>query len=180
MKKLISAILMSMATVFCMAQTEPEFEFEPFVFNTAESTIGDALPSENAYVKSKAGASMFIVGIGKVKTYYYIDGIASSLKLNKSNSDIVVNTGGVSPIQSISIIKLELLKSKRRWKSGEVGAFTGASSNEEASVNLKYKKYSQSSVIISTKNFEPGEYVLTITNQMTNSKSLKVYTFCVQ
>lgn len=171
---------MSMATVFCMAQTEPEFEFEPFVFNNADSIIGNALPCENAYVKSKAGASMYIVGIGKVKTYYYIDGIASSLKLNKSTSDIVVNTGGASPIQTISIVKLELLKSKRRWKSGEIGAFTGASSNEESSVNLKYKKYGKSSVIISTKSFEPGEYVLNITNQMTNSKSLKVYTFCVQ
>jgi hypothetical protein len=70
---------MSMVSVFAIAQTEPDFEMEPYVFNTADSTFATPLPCESAYVKAKAGASLFLTGIGKVKTYYYIKGVKSSL-----------------------------------------------------------------------------------------------------
>jgi hypothetical protein len=49
--------------------------------------------------------------------------------------------------------------------------------NEDNSVTIKYKKYGENSVIISTAGLEPGEYCLAITNMMTNTKSAKVYTF---
>ena len=180
MKKLINTILMSMAAVFCFAQTEPDFEMEPYVFNQTDSTFNAPLPCESAYIKAKAGASLYLTGIGKVKSYYYIKGEASPLKIDKSISNIIINTGGVSPQQSLTIIKLELLQSKRRWKTGEAGSFTGASSNEDNAVVMKYRKYGENSVIISTAGLEPGEYCLAITNMMTNSKSAKVYTFCIK
>ena len=180
MKTLICALFMSMVSIFSFAQTEPDFEMEPYVFNTADSTFETSLPCENAYIKAKAGASMYLTGFGKIKTYYYIKGINSSLEIDKKTSNIIINTGGTSPQQTLSIIKLEILESKRRWKTGEAGSFTGASSNEENSVVLKYKNYGDKSVIISTADLESGEYCLVITNLMTNSKSAKVYTFRVK
>lgn len=78
----------------------------------------------------------------------------------KKTSNIIINTGGTSPQQTLSIIKLETLESKRRWKTGEAGSFTGASANEDNSVVLKYKKYGDNSVIISTAGLEPGDTVL--------------------
>ena len=99
---------------------------------------------------------------------------------DKNTSNIIINTGGTSPQQTLSIIKLETLDTKRRWKTGEAGSFTGASSNEDNSVVLKYKKYGENSVIVSTSALEPGEYCLAITNMMTNSKSAKVYTFRIK
>lgn len=69
---------------------------------------------------------------------------------------------------------------KRRWKTGEAGTFTGASANEDDAVVLKYKRYGSESVIISTAGLEPGEYCLAITNMMTNTKSAKVYTFRIE
>ena len=71
MKKVISTILMSMAAVFCFAQTEPDFEMEPYVFNQTDSTFQTPLPCESAYIKAKAGALLYLTGIGKVKSYYY-------------------------------------------------------------------------------------------------------------
>ena len=180
MKTLICTLFMSMVSIFSFAQTEPDFEMEPYVFNTADSTFETPLPCENAYIKAKAGASMYLTGFGKIKTYYYIKGLNSSLEIDKKTSNIIINTGGTSPQQSLSIIKLEILESKRRWKAGEAGSFTGASVNEENSVVLRYKKYGDDSVIISTADLEPGEYCLVITNLMTNSKSAKVYTFCIK
>ena len=180
MKTLICTLFMSMVSIFSFAQTEPDFEMEPYVFNTADSTFETPLPCENAYIKAKAGASMYLTGFGKIKTYYYIKGLNSSLEIDKKTSNIIINTGGTSPQQSLSIIKLEILESKRRWKTGEAGSFTGASVNEENSVVLRYKKYGDDSVIISTADLEPGEYCLVITNLMTDSKSAKVYTFCIK
>lgn len=180
MKIFICTMLLSMISVFGFAQSEPDFEMEPYVFNSADSTFETPLPCESAYSKAKAGASLYLTGIGKVKSYYYIKGLKSSLQIDKNKSNIIINTGGVSPQQTISIIKLEQLQSKRRWKTGEAGSFTGASANEDNSVVLKYKKFGKNSVIISTKSLEPGEYCLAITNMMTNTKSAKVYTFCVE
>lgn len=177
MKKTLLTLFLSMLSIIGFAQTEPEFEMEPFVFNIADSTFNTPLPCENAYIKAKAGASLYLTGIGKVKTYYYLKGIASSLEIDNKVSNIVINTGGKSPLQSLSIIKLEVMNSKRRWKTGEEGSFTGASANEENQVALKYKKFRDNSVILSTAGLESGEYVLVITNMMTNSKSAKVYTF---
>lgn len=179
MKSSICTIILSMVSVFCMGQNEPEFEMEPYAFNRADSTFETALPCESAYIKAKAGASMYLTGFGKVKSYYYIKGKASSLILDKKTTDVIINTGGTSPQQTLSLIRLEQLETKRRWKTGEVGTFTGASSNEDDGVVLNYKKYGENSVIISTKGLDPGEYCLAITNMMTNSKSAKVYTFRV-
>lgn len=178
MRKLFSILFFGISTMCCLGQTEPDFELEPYVFNP-DSTFEIPLPCESAYVKAKAAASMYLTGIGKVKSYYYINGVASSLHLDKGINNIIINTGGTSPQQTISIIKLETLQSKRRWKTGETGAFTGASSNEDSAIVLKYKKYGDSSVIISTSTLEDGEYCLAITNMMTNTKSAKVYTFSI-
>ena len=123
MKTLVCTLIMSIVTLFTFAQPEPDFELEPYVFNLADSTFATPLPCESAYVKAKAAASLYLTGIGKVKTYYYIKGLKSSLEIDKNTSNIIINTGGTSPQQILSIIKLETLDTKRRWKTGEAGSF---------------------------------------------------------
>lgn len=180
MRTLLCTLMMSLVSVFAYGQKEPDFEMEPFVFDQEASTFETPLPCENAYEKAKAGASLYLTGIGKVKSYFYVKGEASPLEIDNKTSNIIINTGNTSPQQCLSIIKLDILKSKRRWKTGEAGSFTGASANEENGVVLKYKKYGENSVIISLAGLEPGEYCLAITNMMTNSKSAKVYTFRIK
>lgn len=179
MRKILFSFLLMFVTLGINAQTEPDFEFEPFVFAITDSTFNTPLPCENAYVRAKAGASVYLTGLGKIKSYYYIDGAASSLSVDKKNY-IIINTGGHSPMQTLSIIKLEEVKSKRRWQTGEVGSFTGASAGKDNGTTLKYKKYGKDSVLLSLAALEPGEYVLAVTNMMTNSKSAKVYTFRIE
>ena len=142
------------------------------------STIGDVLPIENAFVKAKAGATMYIVGVGNVNTYYYIKGNKSKLVLDKDKDKIIINTGGISPRQSLSVIKLQIVGSKRRWKTGTVN-LVGASANEEDILQVKYEKYGDNSVLIDLSNFEPGQYCIGITKLLDNSNSSKVYTFSI-
>lgn len=182
--KRIYAIVAMLLCVAGMAsaqnEQEPDFELEPFVLNVDNSTLGEALPCENAYIKAKAAASMYLVGVGKVKSYTYVDGINSPMKLDR-NAVLVINTGGKSPMQTLSINKFELLKKKRRFQTGSIGTFTGAdANNDEASQNFRYKKYGKNSVIIPLNTLDEGEYCLSITNANTNSKSSKVYTFSIK
>lgn len=179
MKKLfLMAAMLLMGVVANAQENEPDFEFEPHLYDVSTSTMGDLLQCENAYTKAKAGASMFLVGAGKVKSYLYVDGTESQSKLT-TNDWLIVNTGGKSPLQCISINKFEILKSKRRFQNGEAGTFTGASSGNDNSTTFKYKKLGTGSVIIPLEGLEPGEYVMSFTNSNTNSKSQKVYTFCI-
>jgi hypothetical protein len=179
-KKLLFIVVMCMVSLVSFGQSEPEFELEPYVFNTTDSTFTNPLPCENTYLKSKAAASMFLVGVGKIKSYYYIKGEKSSLVIDNKNCNIIINTGGNSPQQILSLIKLERLETKRRWKTGEMGAFTGSSFNEDNSIPLKYKKYGENSVIIDISQLEHGDYCIAISSMMTNIKSSKVYTFRIK
>ena len=157
---------------------EPDFEFEPHQFDIETNTMGDLLPCESAYTKAKAGASMYLVGAGKVKSYLYCDGIASSKQMTTKDW-IIVNTGGKSPMQCISINKFEVQKKTRRFQNGSLGTFTGASVGKDNAADFKYKKLGTGSVIIPLEGLEPGEYVISFTNDNTNTKSQKVYTFCI-
>lgn len=157
---------------------EPEYELEAYILAT-DSTLGQALPLENAYVKAKAAASMFIVGIGKAKSYYYVNGTASPLKVKQSDY-IVINTGGKSPLQTLTINRFEVLKSKRRFQNGQIGTFTGAQFGTEGGETFKYKKYGKDSVKIPLNELQPGEYSLMVTNKQTDNKSAKIYTFCIE
>ena len=171
MKKILFIAISAIVTLCAHAQKaqEPEFEFEPYVLNLADSTLQTMLPVENAYGKAKASASLYLVGVGKVKTYWYVDGNQSSLQLD-TNAKIVINTGGKSPMQTISINRMEQLGKKRRYLYGEAGSFTGATTGQDNSASFRYKKYGKESVMIPFSDLAPGEYVLSITNTMTNNK----------
>ena len=187
MKKILFAAMMLLAGVINISaqdaqatQTieEPEFEFEPYTVNAEHTGLDQALPCENAYGKAKAGASVYMFGIGKVKSYYYVDGTASKLALT-TNDCIVINTGGKSPLQTLTINKFDIMSTKRRFQNGEAGTFTGAQTGSEGGETFKYKKFGKASVLIPLSTLTPGQYCLTITNSMTNSKSQKVYTFSI-
>ena len=77
---------------------------------------------------------------------------------------------------------MEQLKSKRRFKAGEAGSFTGATAGDDNSLQFKYKKVEggSGSIVIPLADFENGEYCLSFTNQQSNSKSMKVYTFRIE
>lgn len=179
MKSFVCTLLLSMVSVFALAQTEPEFEMEPYVFGKSDSALVEPLPCETAYMREKASAAWYLFDMGKIKTYNYIKGKASPLQIDPTQSDIIIRNGSISPRQVLSIVKLQLKGSKRRWKIGQVGTFSGTSYEEEDVIPLKYKTYGEGSVILSTSGLEPGEYCLVITNMLTDTKSAKVYTFSI-
>ena len=71
-------------------------------------------------------------------------------------------------------------KAQRSLQNGQIGTFTGASFGTEGGETFKYKKYGKDSVKIPLKDLQPGEYSLMVTAKMTDNKSAKIYTFCVE
>lgn len=172
-------LLFSFCLSYSVMAQEPDYEMEPYVFNNETSTIGDVLPIENAFEKVKAGASLYIVGVGNVNSYFYIKGNESPLSINKKEEQIIINTGGVSPRQSISVIKLQIVGNKRRWKTGTLNVI-GATTNEEDVLPIKFKKFGENSSLVDISDLPAGQYCIGITKILENTKSSKVYTFSIE
>ena len=69
-KKTIFTILfalLSMTTSFAQKVSIPEPEFADQTFLLTSNTEYVKLPRESGVVKTKAGASLYLVGIGKIK-----------------------------------------------------------------------------------------------------------------
>ncbi len=187
MKKVFLSLLVSMCfSLYAEAQVkvaEPEFAEETMLLTS--DTEGVLLKRENGSIKTKAGAGLYIVGIGKVKSRLTLPGIKSvnTVKV-PSNARLLIKgkDNATDPNSYISIFKFELTKSERRYQLAEAGTFTGTEANNTAAVDFQAKKYGESSYIIQLRDLEPGEYGILIgdPNSQTSKNSMKVTTFTVE
>ena len=82
MKKTICTILFTLlgiTTSFAQKVSVPEPEFADQTYLLTSNTEYVKLPRESGIVKTKAGASLYLVGIGKVKTRITLSGPTSSV-----------------------------------------------------------------------------------------------------
>lgn len=188
----MNKILLSMLSLllFCAgnlkAQTitadEPEFAEQVLLLTDAAS--GKLLPKENASIKTKAAASMYLVGIGKVKERLTVEGKESSVSTKPGKVQLIIRAkdNETDPNSFINICKFEVKGKRRQFQVGEIGTFTGAKSNATSSVDYTAKKYGKSSYLVTIENAEPGEYGVTIgnPNSETEKNYLKISTFGVK
>ena len=180
MNKIICMLTVSLASLMCLAQSEPEFEMEPYMFDNTDSSFVTPLPCEKATLKVKMAGAMLTMGMGKTSAYFYIKGEGSPLVIDKKTKSIIINTGGMSPQQNLNIIRLEEVKKYRRWKMMETSIVSGTKDKEEDfSMPLKYKKYHTNSVLIDTSELESGEYCIVIKSSASYN-SINAYTFKIR
>ena len=186
MKRLLSIAFVAIVATNAMAQqatvAEPEFAEQSLVL-TSDSTF-IMLPRESASLKTKASASLYLTGIGKVK---------SRITLKGENSNVVVkqepmlrlivkaSDNKTDPKSFISLFKFEVKTNKRQALVAEVGTFSGASENSLSNIDFNAKKYGEASYILYLDNLTPGEYGLLLgdPNALTGKNSFKVTTFCI-
>lgn len=116
MKKLFLSFVIALATLTsASAQNvtvkEPEFAEETLLL-TSDSE-GIKLSRENGTVKTKAGASLYLTGIGKVKTRLTLKGTKSTSKgVGGSTTRLIVKAkdNNTDPNSFISIFKFEVTK----------------------------------------------------------------------
>lgn len=188
MKKMMTALVLSLfVTMSATAQVtvaEPEFSEETLLL-TSDSE-GIKLKRESGYVKTKAGASLYLTGIGKVKSRLTIDGVKSvnDVKAQRTTRLIVkAKDNSTDPNSFINIFKFDIYKNKeRRYQLAEAGTLSATKTSNLASVEYMAKKYGESSYLIQLEDLEPGEYGIIIgdPNNANTKNGMKVTTFTVE
>ena len=168
MKNLFLILLILFVSTNAISQstvTEPEFAGEAVVLKKDSTT--KVLEKQTVQTKTKAGAGLFLTGIGKVKTKINIEGCCSQLRL-KSNEPLTFIARAVDnvtdPLAVVTIFKFESTKKARKAEIASVGTFSGASQNNLKMVAFNAKKFGASSYLLKIEPQEPGEYGIIIRN----------------
>ena len=188
MKKLFLSLIVALTSVTgLMAQsitvTEPEFAEETLLL-TSDSQ-GVKLSRENGTIKTKAGASLYLTGIGKVKSRLTLKGIKSTSKaVGGSTTRLIIKAedNKTDPNSFISVFKFEIKGKERRYQLAEAGTLSKTESNNLSSVEYKAKKYGESSYYIVLEDLTAGEYGIVIgdPNHENTKNGMKVTTFTVE
>lgn len=164
MKTYILAAAAIFISFFCHSQTvkitEPEFSGTIVYVN---DNAGDGLPLETNKIvlKTKAGASVYITGIGKATTKASVKGKTSMVKIKRDSLVRFVYRAAdntVNPIDVIQLIKFTVKGNNREAELASSGTFTGSSSGDIGFVQFTAKKYKTSSYLITVSNPVAGEY----------------------
>lgn len=190
MKKLFATLCFLVAVAYGKAQDTGSATYEPeFIGETnllcisGTDTLALPLEKKSGKIKSKAAASLYLTGIGSVKTRIHVEGKTSTciakpdceyrLIVKSSNND-------QDPNSFIQLVKFEIKKNERRCEIGQVNTFRGSSAGTEQLVDYKAKRYGESSYLLS---FEPtpGEYGVFMSNpDSRDEKRIIVYCFTVE
>lgn len=186
MKKFFLLVMMA-SSFFCgkaqqVSVEEPEFAEQTLIL--ISDSVGKMLPRENAALKTKASASLYLTGIGKVKSRITLTGEHSSIVVKQEpviRLVVKATDNKTDPKSFISLFKFEEKVNKRQALVAEAGTFTGASEKSLSNIDYNANKYGESSYLIFLENLEPGEYGLLLgdPNALTGKNRFNVTTFCV-
>lgn len=163
---------------------EPEFADETLLL--VSSTEGILLKRENGTIKTKAGASLYLTGIGKIKSRLTLAGVQSvNTAKGASRTRLIIKAkdNETDPNSFINIFKFEIYnKKERRYQLSEIGTLSKAETSNLSSIEFKAKKYGESSYLIQMDDLTPGEYgiVLGDPNNDNKKNGMKVTTFTVE
>lgn len=188
MKKLFLSLIVALTSVTGMvAQSikvpEPEFAEETLLLTS--NSQGVKLSRENGTIKTKAGASLYLTGIGKVKSRLTLKGIKSTSKaVGGSTTRLIIKAADnkTDPNSFISVFKFEVKGKERRYQLAEAGTLSKTESNNISSVEYNAKKYGESSYYIVLEGLTAGEYGIVIgdPNHENTKNGMKVTTFTVE
>ena len=188
MKKLLLSLIVALTSVIgMMAQSikvpEPEFAEETLLLTS--NSQGVKLSRENGTIKTKAGASLYLTGIGKVKSRLTLKGIKSTSKaVGGSTTRLIIKAADnkTDPNSFISVFKFEVKGKERRYQLAEAGTLSKTESNNLSSVEYNAKKYGESSYYIVLEGLTAGEYGIVIgdPNHENTKNGMKVTTFTVE
>lgn len=190
LKKLLFGMSLTAVCAVGKAQTVTSAPYEPeFIGETnllciaGTDTVVMPLEKSRGRIKSKAGASLYLTGIGSVKTRIHVPGIASSCvaKPNCTYRLIVKAADNKQdPNSFIQLIRFESKKKERRCEIGQINTFKGSSSGIEQLVDYQAKRYGESSYLLAI-DPSSGEYgVLQSNPDAKDEKVLMVYCFSIK
>jgi hypothetical protein len=162
---------------------EPNFIGEAVIVNADNTTT--KLEKQTVQIKTRAGASMYIVGVGKVKSKIQVPNAKSSVSIKKPNElKIIVRAKNNEndPLSFIQIFKFDVKGKKRLAELASAGTFSGVSENNLNYLDFEAEKYGEKSYILNVKGFKNNsEYGIYITNpDVKDEKKLVISSFGIK
>ncbi|MDO4757351.1 MAG: hypothetical protein Q4A54_13460 [Parabacteroides sp.] len=167
-KFLVSLSLLIITSVCGYAQEikEPQFIGEVFLVKSETSAI--PLEKRTATIKTKAGATVYIAGIGSVKSRLNVDGAESSVRCKESDGPIVLIVRAANnendPSSFIRIFKFEKKGKERRAEISKLNTFGGQSENNFDFIEFTGEKFGEKSYKLTLEPVGPGEIGVLISN----------------
>lgn len=187
MKKLFLMLFVaafSFLTANAQDVTVPEPEFADQAYLLTSNSTYVKLPRETGYLKTKAGASLYLTGIGKVKTRVTLAGTESSVSTPAGEVRIILKAkdNATDPQSFINAFPFEIKGKERRAQIAEDGTLSAAKSNTLGVLNFNAKKYGESSYLLVFDNLQPGQYGIIIGDPNADNKKndMKITTFTVK
>jgi hypothetical protein len=168
MKKILISILFTTIILNISAQikaAEPDFIGETIVVKKDNST--QILEKKAVKIKTKAGAGLYVFGVGKVKSKISIDGCCSSVRL-KAGEPISLIVKAVDnltdPMAIIAVFKFDKTQKERKAELSSTGTFEGDSQNNFKMVAYTATKYGKSSYLLKIEIPVEGEFGIIVKN----------------
>ena len=152
------------ATAQTISTEEPQWPGD-IVYANDSVGKGIDLERQEASIKSKASASMYVVGMGKVTTVCSVHGLASPVRIPKKQTVQFVykfKSNDVNPKEVITIYPMQIKKDTRVIEIGSTGSFSGATVGDMKTLDYKAVKYGTASYLITITGYEPGEYAFSL------------------
>lgn len=164
----ITALFISIGfTAFSQTSAIEEPEYVGESVYVAADNATTPLEKQTVKIQTKAGASVYLTGIGKTRSKMVIQGNSSSVKL-KANAPltfIVKSFDNKSdPLAIVSIVKFETTNKARKAEIGSLGTFSGASTNNLDYIKYTSKKFKDSSYELKIEGLIAGEYGIIVKN----------------
>lgn len=169
----LTFIFLFSTKVFCQVN-EPTVIGEVLALNGNSTT---PLEKQRASIETKAGASMYIVGMGKISSKITIDGGNSSVRFEKGKELTFIvraRDNNIDPLATVNFFKFipsSSRKSSRYAEVSSVGTFSSVKSNNFDFIEFTAEKYGEGSYLLHVQPLDLGEYGIIVNDpSMTGSK----------
>ena len=168
MKKVLflAALVCMSICVYAQQIAEPQFVGEVLLVKSETSAI--PLEKKTAIVKTKAGASVYLTGIGSVKSRIHVEGNSSSVRCSQVDGPIVLIVRAANnendPNSFIRVFKFEQKKKERRAELAKLNTLGGSSDNNFDYIEYVGEKYGEKSYKLTLNQVEPCEIGVIISN----------------
>ena len=168
MKKILFIAALICMSICAYAQQIAEPQFVGEVLLVKSETTAVPLEKMTATVKTNAGASLYLTGIGSVKSRIHVDGLESKVRCSQVDGPVVLIVRAANnendPSSFIRVFKFEKKGKQRRAEISKVNTFGGVSNNNFDFIEFVGEKYGEKSYKLTLSQVEPCEIGVLISN----------------
>lgn len=177
MKKFSLLFTMTLVSLLSFANDtlpypEPEFIGEVYV------VVGDSvvlLEKNRTVLRTQASATMYIFGIGDIKSRIKIPNACSQTRIDVLPTiQLIVraNNNNSDPMTVINAFRFDQGRTERSATLSKLGTFSGASDGTLKHIEYQAKRYGEASYLVTIKNLQAGEYGINVTDSNTTDGNM--------